>query len=410
MPTYHYVAVTLAGKHQKGVLEADHEKHVRDQLRAQQLIPLKVSVARSIKVMQFNVSNLSQWWAARALSASALALFTRQFATLLSAGLPVEEALLAVSQQTEAVHVKAMILSVRASVMEGHSLAVAMEAHPQAFSSLFCATIAAGERTGHLDHILLRLADYTEQQAHLKQKLKTALIYPSMIVCVAFGIVSFLLAYVVPKMVGVYGHLKQALPWMTAVLIALSHGLQAVGLYLLFAFVLFIFLLKREMKKRPAFRFRVQLGLLRLPWLGYVLKTTDTARFARTLSILCTAGVPALDAMRVAAQLMVCLPIREAVEAAVLRVREGGAIHLALKNTGYFTPMSTHMIASGEASGQLDQLLERVASQQEQEVTSLIEVSLALFEPAIILLMGAIVLFIVLAVLLPIFQLNDMVG
>lgn len=410
MPAYHYLAVNLEGKHQKGVMEAEHEKHVRDQLREQQLIPIKVSVARSIKVMRFNVAGLSQWWAARALSAQAIALFTRQFATLLSAGLPVEEALLAVSQQTDAVHVKAMILSVRASVMEGHSLAVAMEAHPQAFSSLFCATIAAGERTGHLDHILLRLADYTEQQSALRQKLKTALIYPSMIVCVAFGIVSFLLAYVVPKMVGVYGHLKQALPWMTTLLIALSHGLQALGLYLLLGLILFAFVIRREMKRRPAFRHRVQTGLLRLPLFGYVMKTTDTARFARTLSILCTAGVPALDAMRVASQLMVCLPIRNAVEAAVGRVREGGAIHLALKNTGYFTPMSTHMIASGEASGQLDQLLERVASQQETEVTRLIDVSLALFEPAIILLMGGIVLFIVLAVLLPIFQLNDMVG
>lgn len=410
MPTYHYTAVTSEGNYHKGVMEADHEKQVRDQLREQQLFPIKVNPARSIQLMTFQFAGFSQWWAARGLSSSALALFTRQFATLLSAGLPVEEALLAVSQQTDAVSVKAIVLSVRASVMEGHSLAVAMEAHPQAFSSLFCATIAAGERTGHLDHILLRLADYTEQQAALRQKLKTALIYPTMIVCVSFGIVSFLLAYVVPKMVSVYGHLKQALPLMTTILIAMSRGLQAVGWYALLAVALGLILFFRQMKRQPKFRYRVQIFLLRLPLLGYVMKTADTARFSRTLSILCAAGVPALDAMQVAAQLMVCLPIREAVEVAVGRVREGGAIHLALKNTGYFTPMCTHMMASGEASGQLDQMLERVATQQEGDITRLIDVSLALFEPAVILLMGAIVLFIVLAVLLPIFQLNDFAG
>lgn len=409
MPAYHYTAVNIDGAPQKGVIEAESERQVREQLRAQGFFPTGVQLAKSVSsgkrsFWQLNIGG------PRRLSAKAVALFTRQFATLLSAGLPVEEALLAVSQQSEQPAVKALILSVRASVMEGHALGKAMEAHPNAFSSLYCATVSAGERTGHLDQVLLRLADYTEQQANISQKLKTALIYPTMIVCVAFGIVGFLLAYVVPKMVAVYGHMKQALPVMTSVLIALSNGMQAFGLYVLLALVGGVFLFRYCLKRNKALRLRWHLVLLRLPLIGFALKTADTARFARTLSVLSSAGVPVLEAMQVSSQLMTLMPLRSSVEVAVGRVREGAAIHLALKNTGYFSPMCVHMIASGEASGQLDQLLERVAKQQEEEVTRLIDVSLALFEPAIILIMGAIVLFIVLAVLLPIFQLNEFTG
>lgn len=409
MPAYHYTAVNTDGAPQKGVIEAESERQVREQLRAQGFFPTGVQLAKSASsgkrsFWQLNIGG------PRRLSAKAVALFTRQFATLLSAGLPVEEALLAVSQQSEQPAVKALILSVRASVMEGHALGKAMEAHPNAFSSLYCATVSAGERTGHLDQVLLRLADYTEQQANISQKLKTALIYPTMIVCVAFGIVGFLLAYVVPKMVAVYGHMKQALPVMTSVLIALSNGMQAFGLYVLLALVGGVFLFRYCLKRNKALRLRWHLVLLRLPLIGFALKTADTARFARTLSVLSSAGVPVLEAMQVSSQLMTLMPLRSSVEVAVGRVREGAAIHLALKNTGYFSPMCIHMIASGEASGQLDQLLERVAKQQEEEVTRLIDVSLALFEPAIILIMGAIVLFIVLAVLLPIFQLNEFTG
>ncbi len=409
MPAYHYTAVNPEGAPQKGVIEAESERQVREQLRAQGFLPTGVQLAKSSSTSKREFWRLNMG-APRRLSSKAVALFTRQFATLLSAGLPVEEALLAVSQQSEQPALKALILSVRASVMEGHALGKAMEAHPSAFSSLYCATVSAGERTGHLDQVLLRLADYTEQQANISQKLKTALIYPTMIVCVAFGIVGFLLAYVVPKMVAVYGHMKQALPVMTTVLIALSNGMQAFGLYVLLALVGGVFLFRVGLKRNAALRLRWHLVLLRVPLVGFALKTADTARFARTLSVLSSAGVPVLEAMQVSSQLMTLIPLRVSVEAAVRRVREGAAIHLALKNTGYFSPMCIHMIASGEASGQLDQLLERVAKQQEEEVTRLIDVSLALFEPAIILIMGAIVLFIVLAVLLPIFQLNEFTG
>lgn len=409
MSVYHFTAITSSGSEQKGVIEADSEKHARQLLREKSLLPIQLKPANEKKQW----ATFQQWHSylkRRRLSSKDLALITRQFATLLAAGLPIEEALLAVAEQTERSQTKTVLLSVRGTVLEGHALAAALGEHPDVFSSLFCATIAAGEKSGHLDKVLLRLADYTEKQANLRQKLSTALIYPVMIVLVAFGIVGFLLEYVVPKMVAVYGHLNQALPLLTSVLIDISEGVQRVGIYFLIGFIFLLYLFFRAMKKNMVFRKKTHQFFLRLPLVGYAIKTADTARFARTLSILAGAGVPVLEAMTISSELIGNIPIRESVKEAVLRVREGGAIYLALKQTGYFSPMSVHMTASGEASGQLENMLERVAIMQEDDLTRLLEVSLALFEPAIILIMGAIVLFIVLAVLLPIFQLNQFTG
>ncbi len=410
MPAFHFIAVTNTGTEQKGVIEAENEKQARQFLRDKALTPINVKRAHDKAQATEKRSLMSMLKRKRGLSSNDIALFTRQFSTLLAAGMPIEECLQAVAEQTEKQHIKAMILSVRGKVMEGHQLAIAMGDHPDSFSPLFCATIAAGEKSGHLDAVLLRLADYTEQQAALRQKIKSALIYPTMVVLVAFGIVGFLLEYVVPKMVAVYGHMNQSLPFMTELLIDISNFVRAYGLYLLIAIVVGIFLWRRALKMNAALRKRSHFWLLRLPLIGHASKTADTARFARTLSILTAAGVSVLEAMRISAQLITVIPIRDAVEEAVNRVREGAAIYLALKQTKYFSPMSIHMIASGESSGQLEAMLERVAKHQEEEITRLIDVSLGLFEPAIILVMGAIVLFIVLAVLLPIFQLNQFTG
>ena len=409
MPAYHYIAVNLSGQEQKGVIEADSEKAARQLLRNKALVPVALRPAQQNKNMP-RESILSRLQKSRGLSSKDTALFTRQFATLLSAGLPIEESLAAVAEQTERPYIKGLILSVRGKVVEGHSLAAALREHPDAFSPLFCATIAAGEKSGHLDKVLVRLADYTEQQWNMRQKLRTALIYPVMIVLVAFGIVGFLLEYVVPKMIAVYAHLNQALPLLTEILIGISQFLKRFGLPMLIVLVIAAFLWFRALKRSPSLREKTHEVLLRLPFIGYAMRTADTARFSRTLSILSASGVPVLEAMTISAQLMTTIPIRKAVIDAVARVREGAPIHLALKQTTYFTPMSVHMIASGEASGQLEGMLERVAMNQEGEIIRLIDVSLALFEPAIILIMGAIVLFIVLAVLLPIFQLNQFTG
>lgn len=407
MSAYHYTALNNLGREQKGVIEAESEKQARQLLRNKALIPLHIRAQANKSEGKENKTLFNR---TRGLSSKDLALITRQFATLLSAGLPVEEALAAVAEQTEKSRIKGLILAVRGKVVEGHALASALREHPEAFSDLFCATIAAGEKSGHLDKVLMRLADYTEQQWQMRQKLKTALIYPTMIVLVAIGIVGFLLEFVVPKMISVYGHLNQALPTLTVVLISLSGFVKNYGLYLLVVIILGIYFWRKALKKSPQLRERMHHLLLRMPLIGYAIKTADTARFSRTLSILSASGVPVLEAMKISAQLILTIPIRNSVKEAVHRVREGGSIHLALKQTKYFPPMSVHMIASGEASGQLEGMLERVAHNQEDEITRLIEVALALFEPAVILIMGAIVLFIVLAVLLPIFQLNQFTG
>ncbi len=411
MAAYHFIAINAQGKEQKGVIEAENEKQARQLLRDKALIPMGIHAAQEKKhaaVESKWMPHLAKLFQARGLSSQEIALFTRQFATLLAAGLPVEESLLAVSEQTEKPRIKGLILSVRSKVMQGHALASALREHPQAFSPLFCATIAAGEKSGHLEKVLLRLADYTEQQSHMRQKLRTAMIYPTMIVLVAIGIVGFLLEYVVPKMMSVYGHLNQALPDMTVLLITISQCVKSYGFYTLLALIIGIIVWRRILKRNAALRERSHRILLRLPLIGHAFKIADTARFARTLSILSASGVPVLEAMTISSELITLIPIRESIEDAVKHVREGAAIHLSLKQTTYFSPMSIHMMASGEASGQLEAMLERVAIHQEDEIKRLIDVSLALFEPAIILIMGAIILFIVLAVLLPIFNLDQL--
>lgn len=408
MPAFHYVAIDVAGVEQKGVIEAESEKQARQLLRDRALLPTSLQTMRNRKINQVG------WQAIFArrtkMSSQDIALFTRQFATLLGAGLPVEESLLAVAEQSEKSRQQGLILSIRAKVLEGHSLASALREFPDVFSELFCATVAAGEKSGYLDKVLLRLADYTEQQSHIQQKLTSAMIYPAMIVLVAVGIVGFLLQYVVPKLVAVYGRMKQTLPLMTEVLIGISNFIGRYGLLTSALLIILLVTYRISMKKNSVFREANHRFFLRLPFIGNAIKTANTARFSRTLSILSASGVPVLEAMNIAASLITSIPIKKAVIHAVNRVREGAAISLALKQTGYFSPMSVHMMASGEASGQLENMLERIANNQESEILRLIDVGLALFEPAVILVMGAVVLFIVLAVLLPIFQLNQFAG
>lgn len=405
MTAYQYNALNPKGAAQKGVIEADSLKQARQLLREQGLTVLTAELAHQ-KMTTFKLQAFSK----PTINVKELSLMTRQLATLLAAGLPIEEVLTAVAEQTEKNRTKGLILAVRSKVLEGHSLASALRDYPQAFSELYCSTVAAGEKSGHLDIVLQRLADYTEQQFQMKQKIQQALIYPSIMVLVAIGIVGFLLEFVVPKMVSVYSNIGQTLPGMTQFLISLSANLKQYGLYALVILIVASFLFKRRMKKNISFRTRIHQLWIRLPIVGNSIKVANTARFSRTFAILSSAGVSVLEAMSISSKLITNLPIRSAVEEATSRVREGANIHLALKQTSFFPPMSIHLIASGEASGQLENMLERSANNQDAEITRLIETTLALFEPAIILVMGAIVLFIVLAILLPIFQLDQFTG
>lgn len=407
MAAFHYIAINSKGEKQKGTMEAESAKHARQLLRDKNLTPLSVELTH-----QKSKSKTANRQGSRkqSLSTKELVLMTRQLATLLSAGLPVEETLSAVAEQTEKPRAKGLILSVRGKVLEGHALASALRDFPYAFSNLYCATIAAGEKSGHLDIVLQRLADYIEQQYAMKQKIQNALIYPALMVFVAISIVGFLLEYIVPKMIAVYANVGQSLPIMTQILISISNGIKSYGLYILLFLIVAGFLFKKQMTSSNAFREKIHRVLLRIPVIGNAIKIANTARFAKTFAILSSAGVPVLEAMTISASLVTNIPIRDALTAATAHVREGASIHLALKQTGYFPPMSIHLIASGESSGQLENMLDRAAKNQDDEISRLIETILTLIEPLIILLMGSIVLFIVLAVLLPIFQLDQFTG
>ncbi len=406
MAAFNYTALNTEGREQHGVMEGDSARQIRQKLRDQGLTPIEVmpvSEASQTKVGRFTFQRRQK------IRVTDLAMITRQMATLLSAGIPLEEALHGVAEQTEKNKVKGILIGVRAKVLEGHTLAFGLSEFPHAFSPLYRATIAAGEQSGHLDVVLNRLADYTEQQHEMQQKIQQALIYPSIMTVVSTLIVVFLLIYVVPKMISVFSTAHMVLPASTRALIAISHGLHIYGIYMLLGVAAIIFAFFRAMRRLP-FKVRVHRILLKLPMLGKTIKSVNTARFARTLGILMAASVPVLEAMRISSDLVTSIPIQEAISEATLKVREGANINRALKQTAYFPAMSLHLIASGEASGSLEAMLERAALNQEREVQGLIENILRLFEPALILIMGSIVLYIVMAVMLPVFSIDQYTG
>lgn len=404
MGAYQYVAVDPAGKEHKGVLEGDTARHVRQLLRERQLLPVEVAEVESHERKTGTGISLR-----RGMSTLDLALLTRQLATLLRAGLPLEEALLAVSEQTEKARLKSIILGVRGKVLEGHTLAAGLEDFPNAFPHVYRATVSAGEQAGRLDAVLERLADYTESRHGLRQKISHAMVYPIVLTTLALGIIVLMLAYVVPKVVGVFETTNQELPWLTQSLISLSDFMQS-WWFAVIAVIVAAVLGARRMLKVEHIRRSFDGWLLRTPLVGRVVRGLNTARFTRTLSILTSSGVPVLEALRISATVVTNLPMQDAVKDAALRVSEGGAIGRSLGQSKLFPPMTIHLIGSGESSGELDRMLERAATHQESEMDSLIGTMLSVLEPALIIGMGLIVLAIVMAILLPIFQINQLVG
>ncbi len=404
MGAFEYTALDSTGKQRKGVMEGDAPRQIRQQLREKGYSPLTV-----VEVKQKESRQSKQLFTLqRGISATDLALITRQFATLARSGMPLDESLRAVSQQTEKPRIRNVILGVRSRVLEGHTLADAFSDFPQIFPDLYRSTVAAGEQSGRLDMILERLADYTENRQAMIQKTMLALIYPSFLIIAAVGIVIVLLAYVVPQVVQVFDNIGQELPVLTRALIALSAAIREYGIVgaivLAVGIFSFRFAVKHDGPKRHYHRM-----LLKLPLLGRLIRGLNSARFARTLSILTASGVPVLEGLRIAAEVLSNLPMREAVSDAANMVREGGGIAVALDKSRYFPPMTIHLIASGESSGDLEGMLERAAGSQEREVETLISAVMSIFEPVLLLLMGGVVLLIVLAILLPIFDLNQLV-
>ncbi len=403
MGAFEYTALDARGKETKGVLEGDTPRQVRAMLRERGWVPLSVEEVRQREQRKQRRFTLFQ-----RIAATDLALITRQLATLVGSGLPVEEALRAVSQQTEKPRLKSMIMGVRSRVLEGHSLATALADYPHVFSELYRSTVEAGEQSGYINVVLERLADYTESRQQLQHKLMLALLYPVLVSLVAIAVVLLLLAYVVPQVVQMFEHTGQQLPLLTRGLIGVSdfvatYGL-AMGLALLLLGLGFGYLMRY-----PGFRRRFHALLLKLPLVAKLVRGMNTARFARTFSILTASGVPVLEAMRISAQVMVNLPMRQAVEEAAMRVREGASIHEALAASGYFPPMTVQLIGSGEASGDLETMLDRAADNQEREVETFLSAAMGLFEPVMILFMGGAVLVIVLAIMLPILDMNSLI-
>lgn len=403
MGAFEYSALDGRGREKRGFIEGDTSRQVRQALRDQGLTPLSVNTAAHKES-----ASLSKVGFKRGISANELALMTRQLATLVKAALPLEEAIQTVARQTEKPRLKSMLLSVRAKIMEGHTLADGLAEFPHVFPDIFHKTVAAGEASGHLDLILERLADYTENRQQMRQSIQMALFYPAILTVMAFAVVSALLVFVVPEVVQVFDNINQELPPLTLGLIALSDFMKESGHLLLLGLFFVIFLFRRLLRKE-SFRYRWHQWLHRVPMIKTLVGGVNTARFSRTLSIMVASGVPLLESMRIAAGVLSSLPMQKGVTEAAHRVREGEEIAPALERSGYFPPMTVHLIASGEASGNLEEMLERAADNQERELKGLITMLMGLFEPLLLVVMGAVVMVIVLAILLPIFEINQLV-
>ncbi len=409
MAAFKYKALDTSGKVVKGVLEGDSERQIRAQLRTKSLRPIEVaSAGRRAANNASSEGGIRRGLFAPRLSASELALMTRQLATLVASALPLDECLQAAAEQTRKSSTKALLIQVRSKVAEGHTLAHAMAQFPQAFGDMYRAMVNAGEQAGQLGPVLEQLADHTENRQHTAQKLQMALIYPFVLIGVAIAVVTALMVFVVPEMVGIFAQTKTDLPPLTVALIATSDFLTNHGWILGLAIVVLVMTIRRLLKN-PNYKKLSDAVLLRIPGIRRVLIGMDTARFSSTLSILMASGVPLLDALRIAGAVMNNLVLRAASKEVAGKVQEGSSLNRALSQEEFFPPMMVHMVASGETSGELETMLERSASNQERELEATLGTVMGLFEPIMVVVMGGLVLTIVMAILLPIFDLNTMV-
>ena len=404
MAAFEYTALDTRGKRLKGVLEGDNVRQIRQLLRDQGLFPLGVSITaqtgpRSGRQPLFSFS--------RSLAGLDRVLITRQLATLIGAGLPIEEALNAVARQSEKQHVIALVMGVRSRVLEGRSLASSLSDFPSSFNALYCSSVAAGEQSGYLDRVLDNLAGYIERQFESHRDVEMALMYPVILFALAVLIVGALMVYVVPDMVGVLENMGRELPLITRFLIGASELAQAWWSIILAgagAAVLGV----RWMLRQEGVRLAWDRQKLNLPLVKRIARSSNAARYANTLSILNGSGVPLVEAMHIACEVVANAWLRLRLAQATLRVSEGASLRMGLEAVGYFPPMLLHMVASGESSGELDAMLDRVATYQQAEVERIVTTLVTLLQPLMLLLMGGLVMFIVMAVLLPILNMNQL--
>ncbi len=412
MAAFSYRALDARGRLVRGILEGDSERQVRAQLRARALRPIQVSAGAGerwplLGRLRHAARGQGAPDGARLRSAE-LTLLTRQLATLVQSGMPLAEALAACARQARSARAQGVILQLRARVSEGHGLAAALGQMPRSFSPMYRAMVRAGEHSGRLGPVLERLASYIEERGHLQQKMTAAMLYPLVLVVVAVVVIGLLMVFVVPQLVGVFQHSEVALPWLTRALIALSGWLGQWGGWLLPGVLLALWWLRRWLR-RPAPRRRWHGLLLRLPLVGGLVTGLDSARFAATLSMLVAAGVPLLEGLRIACGVLANVVLQAAASDAALVVEEGGSLAAALEASGVFPPLMCQMVASGEASGELQSLLERTALHQERELQMTLSGLMSLLEPLMVVLMAVVVGTIVIAILLPIIEMNNLV-
>ncbi|MCG6117609.1 MAG: type II secretion system inner membrane protein GspF [Aquimonas sp.] len=396
MPAFEYSALDAEGRRARGVLQADTARAARTQLRERGLNPLSVEETRSGSAP-----------GARRIGGAERALLMRQLSTLVASGLPIDESLAALAEGSEG-RLRSQVMALRARVLEGSTLAAAMAEFPGSFPALYRASVAAGEAAGKLDAVLLRLADYAESRDALSRRVLLALTYPLLLSTVAIAVVTALMIWVVPQVIGVFSQFGQALPLPTRILVALSAFIESWGGWLALLLVAAVVALGFALRQ-PGVRAALDRVSLRIPVWGRLARAMDTARFARTLALLTAAAVPLLEALSIASQVVQNQLLREALARASLRVREGQALSRALADSGQFPPVALRLIASGERSGRLDAMLGEAAAQQERELDTALGVAMAALGPGVILLVGGLVLFVVLAILLPIFQINTLI-
>jgi general secretion pathway protein F len=405
MPAFRYEAVDEGGVTRKGVVNADTARSARSDLRGQGLTPIIVD-AISSQVDAAGVAKSRGF--GEKLSQVELALFTRQLASLLEAGLPLEQAFTALLEQAERSYVRDLVASIRAEVMGGVSFSDALSRHPRDFAEIYRALVAAGEQIGQLARVLSRLADYIERSNALVQKVRLAFIYPAIVTVVAFAIVIFLLTYVVPQIVSVFANTKQKLPLLTVMMLAVSNFVRTYGIFVAIA-AIGAFVAWRRALRNPDLKQRFHTWLLTAPVYGKFERSMNTARFASTLAITTGSGVPILRALETSRDTLSNVAMKALVEEAAASVREGVGLGRALSAQKHFPPMLVHMIRAGEITGELPAMLERAAASQQADLERRALTIAGLLEPALILAMGVVVLLIVLAVLMPIIEINQLV-
>ncbi len=408
MAAFSYKALDSHGKMLKGIIEGESERQVRSQLRARQLKPVEVSDAAEKTVKESTESVFSQFFKPR-ISQSDLALITRQLATLVQSSMPLDEALTATAQQARKPRIKSLMLQVRARVLEGHSLAYALGDFPLIFNEMYCAMVKAGESAGFMGTVLEQLADYTENSQYTQQKLKGAMIYPIVLMLLSAAVVGLLMVFVVPKLVEMFAHTNQALPGLTVMVIAISDFMTEKWWLLVLGFIAIMVAIKQFLKDAGRRRLWHRL-LLKIPFISGVVTAMDTARFASTLSILTSSGVPLLDGLRIAGAVLSNLELREASQDVALAVQEGGSLSRALSQAEVFPPMMVHMVSSGEASGELEAMLARSATNQERELEMTLGNLMAILEPVMIIIMAVVVCTIVFSILMPIIEMNNLIA